>query len=162
MLRAVTYWISAAFGGSSGHGRASDSVLVRVGVSYRSDPDQVVAVLGRVAGDCALLRKQPAPAVAFEDFGPSALEFSVRGQALRAEQATAAASDLRTRILKAFRAAGIEIPVAQHDIHLRDLDAVRTILGRIAEERAARPSAGAESRARPASNLSDTPRRETG
>jgi small-conductance mechanosensitive channel len=158
MLRAVTNWLF----GASGRGGRPDGVFVRVGVAYRSEPDQVRAVLARVAGDCTLLCKQPAPVVAFEDFGPSALEFSISGQALLAEDATDAASDLRTRILKAFRAAGIEIPVAQHDIHLRDLDAVRTILGRIAEERAARPAPSTDARAKAASSMPGTGRRETG
>jgi small-conductance mechanosensitive channel len=47
-----------------------------------------------------------------------------------------ARSDLRFRIFKAFREAGIEIPFPQRDIHLRDLDTVRTLLTRLADERA--------------------------
>ncbi len=42
------------------------------------------------------------------------------------------------------RGAGIEMPYAQYDIHLRDLDAVRAILNRVAEERAARPGVNGE------------------
>jgi hypothetical protein len=38
--------------------------------------------------------------------------------------------------MKAYKEAGIEIPFAQHDIHLRDLDGVRTLINRAVEERA--------------------------
>jgi hypothetical protein len=38
--------------------------------------------------------------------------------------------------MKEFKAAGIEIPYNQHDIRLRDLDGVRALLNRLAEERA--------------------------
>jgi hypothetical protein len=43
--------------------------------------------------------------------------------------------------MKEFKAAGIEIPYNQHDIHLRDLDAVRALLNRLAEERASKSAA---------------------
>jgi small-conductance mechanosensitive channel len=158
MLRAVANWMSTVLGRPAE--RAPDSVLVRVGVSYRSDPDQVRAILERVAGECALLRKEPRPAVSFDDFGPSALEFTLTARTLSGDGARAAESDLRTRILKAFRAAGIEMPFAQHDIHLRDLDAVRAILTRIAEERGAKPAPGPESKLRP--GLAGAPRRDAG
>ena len=44
---------------------------------------------------------------------------------------------LRTAILKALRAEGIEVPYSQHDIHLRDLDGVRGALARLGERSAA-------------------------
>jgi small-conductance mechanosensitive channel len=43
-------------------------------------------------------------------------------------------SEVRIAILEAFRAEGIEIPFSQHDIHLRDLDAFRSVLARVAEK----------------------------
>jgi small-conductance mechanosensitive channel len=131
-----------------------------VGVSYKSDPDHVRSLLERAAADCALVLGEPPPSVSFDDFGANALEFSVTARAVSLGGTAAAASDLRTRILKAFRAAGIEIPCAQHDVHLRDLDAVRTILNRIAEERAAAAGAAARSKGRP--DLSGaSPRRDS-
>jgi small-conductance mechanosensitive channel len=133
MIRAFTRWIYGP-----------GPVVVRVGVSYRSDPDKVRSALESAARDCPLVRPLPVPTVTFDNFGPSALEFSLRAICIPRAEPDAAATDLRTRILKAFRGAGIEMPFAQHDIHLRDLDAVRVILNRVAEERTARPGVNGE------------------
>ena len=45
-------------------------------------------------------------------------------------------SDLRIAILKALRAANIEIPFNQLDVNLRDLDGVRRYLTQYIQERA--------------------------
>jgi small-conductance mechanosensitive channel len=104
----------------------------------------VRTVLESVARDCPLVLRSPAPSVTFDDFGPSALEFRLHATCAKGVQPGAAQTDLRTRILKAFRMAGIELPYAQYDIHLRDLDAVRVILNRVAEERAAKSGVNGE------------------
>lgn len=158
MFRALTNWICAAFGAPS----RSRRVMVRVGVSYRSDPDQVRALLERAARGCNLLSKEPAPVIGFDDFGASALEFSVNALSLGSTTAAAAASELRTEILRAFRAAGVEMPYAQHDVHLRDLDVVKAIIARIAEERAAKAAEGADGKPRSGAGVAGTSRRETG
>ncbi len=111
-------------------------IAIEVGVSYRANPDQVLAVLRRVAGQCPLVRREPAPLATLEDFGPSALVFALRAAAPAPGKRLAAATDLRLRILKAFREQGIEIAFPQHDVHLRDLDMVRHVVARFAEERA--------------------------
>ena len=49
-------------------------------------------------------------------------------------------SDLRHRIVKAFRENGIEMPYAQHDVHLRDLDFVKTLVQRVQDVRTAEPA----------------------
>lgn len=123
---------------------APGMVAIGVGVSYRSDPDQVRAVLISVANECPLVLKAPAPLATLDNFGQSALEFSLRATCVRDVPRATVETELRTRILKAFRGAGIEIAHAQYDVHLRDLDAVRVILNRIAEERAARSGVNGE------------------
>lgn len=47
-------------------------------------------------------------------------------------------SDLRHRIVAAFREHGIEMPYAQQDVHLRDLDFVKTLVQRVQDVRAAK------------------------
>lgn len=113
-------------------------VLVKVGVSYKSDPEKVRAILQQVAKDCPLVMQIPAPGVGFDNFGPNALEFSLSGVVPEISRAGAAQTDLRIRILKAFRENGIEIAHAQHDVHLRDLDGVKTMLTALLQERARR------------------------
>ncbi|HKZ96177.1 MAG TPA: hypothetical protein VJ045_04275 [Hyphomicrobiaceae bacterium] len=117
-------------------------ITINVGVSYRSDPEHVRDVLLRVAEECPLILRQPAPMVVFEDFASSSLDFSLRVAAGDITKRLLVATDLRMRIFKAFRAAGIELPFPQHDVHLRDLDAVRAVIARIAAEKAAQSGAG--------------------
>lgn len=124
---AVTNWT---------HRNALGTATVKVRVSYQSDPERVRDILQKVASECTLLMQHPAPTVNFDNFGADGLEFSVGGVIPDVSKGDAVKTDLRFRIFKAFRAAGIEMPYAQHDVHLRDLDAVRTVLTRLAEERA--------------------------
>ena len=124
------------------HRNALGRVTINVGVSYRSDPEHVRDVLLRVADECPLILRQPAPMVVFEDFGSSSLDFSLRVVAGDITKRFLVATDLRMRVFKAFRAAGIELPYPQHDVHLRDLDAVRAVIARIAAEKAAQSDAG--------------------
>lgn len=145
MLRAISRMIAAVGLGRAG---APRPVVIRVGVSYSSDPDQVCTVLEAAARGSPFVLGLPAPRVTLDEFGQSALEFSLRATCASGAQPGAAETDLRIRILKALRGAGIEIPHAQYDIHLRDLDAVRVILNRIAEERAARGGVDGQNEAR--------------
>lgn len=131
MLRKLANGIRKAFGLGG-----PERVVIRLGVSYRAEPDYVRALLEAVAQDFPLVRAEPPPVVSFDDFGPNALEFSLTAAITEGSNARAVASELRTRILKVLRQAGIEMPFAQHDIHLRDLDGVRAIIARLAEERA--------------------------
>ncbi len=124
---AVTNWT---------HRNALGTATVKVRVSYQSDAERVRDILQTVASECPLLMQHPTPTVNFDNFGADGLEFSLSGVIPDVSKGDATKTDLRFRILKAFRAAGIEMPYAQHDIHLRDLDAVRSVLTRLAEERA--------------------------
>jgi len=93
---------------------------VPVGVSYASDPDQVAALLLDVAGGHRGVLSTPPPAVLFEAFGDSALNFTL--QVWTDQYATRPRylrSDLNFAIARAFRTADIEIPFPQRDIHIR-------------------------------------------
>jgi potassium efflux system protein len=117
------------------HRNPMGRLIIRIGVSYKSDPEEVLRILTRVAEDSQSILKQPAPTAVFENFGDSALEFSLRAFVPDVTQGLAVQTELRLAICKAFRAAGIEIPYPQHDIHLRDLDGVRQALSAAMEAR---------------------------
>jgi small-conductance mechanosensitive channel len=138
------------------HRNALGRVVIRVGVSYKSDPDQVREILERIGRECALVLQHPAPYVGFDNFGTNALEFSLGATVPDVNRAGTVQTELRTRILKEFRAVGIEMPHAQHDVHLRDLDVVRHIVNRLAEERM-RQSANAASGASQGNGKTDEP-----
>ena len=75
--------------------------------------------------------RMPEPAVMFENFGDSALEFTLRVCLADVGKAGAVQSELRIAILKALRAAGIDIPFNQLDVNLRDGEVVERLLARM-------------------------------
>ena len=118
------------------HRNALGAATVKVRVGYHSDAEQVRSILLKVASECPLLMQHPAPTVVLENFGESGLEFSLGAIIPDVSKGDAAKSDLRFRILKAFREARIEMPYAQYDVHLRDLDLVKMVMAKMAEDRA--------------------------
>ena len=109
------------------HGRCD----LAVGVAYGSDVEKVRTVLLACARAHARVVSIPAPYVLFRDFGDSALLFELRAYLANVEERLLVMSDLRFAIDAAFRRQGIEIPFAQHDLHLRDLDRLeRALAGR--------------------------------
>ncbi len=110
-------------------------LIVSVRVSHKADPEQVMKILSDVVDRSPSLLREPAPAILFEDFGESALIFSVRAFVPDVMRRLTVQSELRLAIAKAFREAGIEIPYRQHDIHLRDLDGVKQVFARALEAR---------------------------
>jgi len=100
------------------------SLLVPVSVSYASDPDLVERVLVEEATQAAAevpgLLTEPAPVVRFiPGFGDSALQFTLVCQVASFVDQYLAQHQLRKRILRRFRAEGIEIPFPIRTIELR-------------------------------------------
>ncbi|HWB46717.1 MAG TPA: DUF3772 domain-containing protein, partial [Hyphomicrobiaceae bacterium] len=106
---------------------------VKVGVAYDADPDQVVAILLKCAEDHPQVLRNPAPAAALEGFGDSALLFNLRITLPDVGIHPGVQSDLRIAILKALRAAAIEIPFNQVDVNLRRGEAVDRALAALAD-----------------------------
>jgi potassium efflux system protein len=96
-------------------------IAVRVGVAYGTDTGRVKEVLLAVAQADADLLKDPSPEVRFDDFGDSSLDFSLLVWIRNPREDLRTASRLRFAIDTAFRAAGIEIPFPQRDVHVRSV-----------------------------------------
>jgi potassium-dependent mechanosensitive channel len=118
------------------------AVNVQIGVAYNADPDEVIAILKKCADEHPKVLPNPPPGVSLDAFGESALLFTLRISLADIDQAGGVQSDLRVSILKALRAAGIEIPFNQLDVTLRDLETMRRYL----DEAMERPPNGAEGR----------------
>lgn len=112
----------------------SGRIIIAVGVSYASDPEEVKAILLDCARDHERVLAFPAPVVFFMDFGASSLDFELRCFLSDVNYSMNVRSDLRFAIFKRLKEAGIEIPFPQQDVHLRDI-------GRI-EKALASPNAG--------------------
>ena len=94
-------------------------ITVRVGVAYGTDTALVKETLLRVARDDGALLPAPPAEVRFEDFGESTLEFALLVWISDPREDRRAASRLRFAIDAAFRAAKIEIPLPQREVHVR-------------------------------------------
>ena len=98
---------------------AANRVTVFVGVAYESDVDQVTRVLREIVTGAPLVLETPASKVTFEEFGDSALKFSIRAYVRDVEERLPAIHALHTAIAHRFRREGIEIAFPQMDIHVR-------------------------------------------
>jgi len=104
-------------------------VEIQVGVAYGSDPARVRDILLDVAKNHPECKKFPEPAALFIDFGDSALLFELRLFVPNIERRLIISSDIRFAIDAAFRAAGIEIPFPQTDIHIRSAEGMAGLPG---------------------------------
>src|SRR5437868_9053551 len=93
---------------------------IPVGVAYGSDPARVREALLGAARENPNTLQDPAPSVFLDKFGDSSINFELvvwsQEMSYRPRRYR---SDLNFAIEKHFRAAGIEIPNPQRDIHIR-------------------------------------------
>ena len=94
---------------------------VPVGVAYRSDPEEVQRVLMQVVVDDEDVLGNPEPMVIFEEFGDSALQFRIYCWISDFDESFSVRSRVYVSVNKALKAAGIEIPYPQRDLHLRSI-----------------------------------------
>jgi len=101
------------------------SVLIPLGVSYDSDPEQVERLLveeaTKAAGEVPGLLAEPAPFVRFiPGFGDSSLNFTLICQVKEFTDQYLVQHELRKRIFRRFREEGIEIPFPIRTVYLRE------------------------------------------
>ena len=108
---------------------------IKTSVHFDSDPEQVREIMLGAAQAHAGVLSTPEPFVFFEDFGTHSLKFTLFVYLANVSQSYAVRTDLRAAILKGFRAAGVEMPYPQADVHFRDLDWVkRAMAERLAKQ----------------------------
>lgn len=95
-------------------------IRVNVGVAYGSDVALVTRVLSEAMALQPEVRKDPQPAVFFQDFGESSLDFSVMGWLDDPWDRMGIQSRVRTAIDAKFREYGIVVPFPQRDVHVVD------------------------------------------
>lgn len=91
---------------------------VKIGVAYGSDVNLVTKILENIASDQKGVLKNPKPFVLFDDFGDSALMFSINFYISDSYGDPKIKSAMRYRIDAKFREHNISIPFPQRDIHL--------------------------------------------
>jgi small-conductance mechanosensitive channel len=110
------------------HGSYTARLSVMVGTSYEADLDRVIAILLEIVGNNARALKTPEPFAILGNFGADALEFTVFFHVANISVDAGAANEVRLEVLKRFRQEGIEIPFAQRDLRLRDLDRIEALV----------------------------------
>lgn len=98
-------------------------IHVPVGVAYGSDIDAVTEAIRDAAAACDDVLPEPAPEVWFREFGESSLNFELVCWLPRSNRREQAKDRLNRAIDRNFRAAHIEIPYPQQDLHIRPSDA---------------------------------------
>jgi small-conductance mechanosensitive channel len=94
---------------------------VKVGVSYKEDPEKIKDILLAVAKDNPAVLKHPEPDVIFTEFGDSSLNFDLRIWTTELiQRPQTLRSQLYFEIFKRFREDGIEIPFPQRDLHIKN------------------------------------------
>ena len=94
-----------------------------VGVAYGSDTALVRDLLIRAAEEEPMVNNQPKPKVFFQDFGDSALIFTLLFHSKNLFRIENTKSDLRFKIDALFREHGVQIPFPQRDLWLRNYPA---------------------------------------
>jgi small-conductance mechanosensitive channel len=94
-------------------------VIIKVGVSYGSDPELVREILLKCAKEHPQTLTYPASFVTWQDFGESSLDFDLRVYIRDIANILEVSTALRFAIFKAFKEAGVEIPFPQRDVHVK-------------------------------------------
>lgn len=103
---------------TNSHGR----LIVPIGAAYGSDARQIEKILLEIARAHPMLLRRPAPYVLFSGFGADSIDFEIRGVLRDVNWIMNVASDIRYEVYEKFAEAGIEIPFAQRDLHIKNID----------------------------------------
>ncbi len=132
-------YFAVQIGHASGPQAEPDRVSVRIAVAAASDPDAVLEALAAAARTCPEMREDTDPEVAFENAGAGALEFSVTVDVAEGVNARQVETTLRTAVVRTLHRRGIALAGSEPGMPPRDLENLRTLLRRLADE-TSRPS----------------------
>lgn len=111
--------------------------VVTVSVDTTADADVVLRVLKDVATKAEGVLPHPAPFVSFDSISANSLDFSVGVYVADINRGGTAKTELRAAILRALAEAGVELPNTRQHVFLRDLDFVKAMVMRVAEQASA-------------------------
>ena len=111
------------------HGNMNGRVKVPIGVAYGSDARRVAEILHEIATSHPMLDKRTEPNVVFVGFGADSMDFEIRLIIKDVNWMLSVSSDINFEIVERFAAEGIEIPFAQRDINIRNIDQIAAAFG---------------------------------
>jgi len=96
-------------------------VELPIGVAYGTETEKMMKLLVDVAADEKGVLPEPKPVALFMGFGDNALNFELRFWVIKESEAVPVRSLVALKVAAALRSEGIEIPVPQRDLNLRNL-----------------------------------------
>jgi len=100
------------------HANTMGRIILKIGVDYASDPEQVRDLLLACANEHPQVVDVPPPRALLLNFGDNALEFELRCVVKDFDWSLVVKSDLYFAILRRLRAAGIRIPAPQREVRV--------------------------------------------
>ncbi|MBI4970501.1 MAG: mechanosensitive ion channel family protein [Candidatus Omnitrophica bacterium] len=92
-------------------------VETQIGVSYQSDPENAITVIRRAIAAFGDVATNPTPQIGIKDFADSSVVINYRYWAPTAKYIQTSYA-VNLAVYKALKAANIEIPFPQHDVHI--------------------------------------------
>jgi len=102
------------------YGAGINRLSLKVGVSYGSDVRQVTELITEVCRANPRVVPEPPPQVFFSVYGDSSLDFNIWVHLRTPSDRIPATHELNSAIFEAFREHGIEIPVPQRDLYIKE------------------------------------------
>ena len=100
-------------------------IRVPIGVSYKSDPHQCIALVLEATGGVERVLKNPEPACHLKGFGDSSVDLELRFWIADPVNGIGSVqSKVLLKIWDTFKEHGIEIPFPQRDLHIRSSEVI--------------------------------------